>query len=61
MNEQIDKFVDFEKYCKTCKYFKLKKNKNGQEPMPCDECLGEPINKNSSKPIFYEKEEKNRK
>lgn len=48
-----DKFVDFNKWCKTCKYADLKKDKNGVMPMPCDECLGQGLNKNSTKPIEY--------
>ena len=43
-----DKFVDFNKWCKTCKYADLKKDKDGVMPMPCDECLGQGLNKNST-------------
>ena len=46
------KFVDFE-YCNTCK-FKNVKDEKGEEP--CNECLTEPVNLNSNKPIKYEKQ-----
>lgn len=42
------KEVDFHKYCKTCKY---SKNKDTDEP--CDECLENPVNTNSHRPVFW--------
>lgn len=45
--------VDFEKYCPRCKDYKTPEVKD-----PCNECLGQGYNYNSSKPIiFKEKEE----
>lgn len=44
--------VRFDKYCKECKHFKLD---NYDEP--CYECLGEPINLYSEKPVKFEEEE----
>lgn len=48
----IDKIVEFDKYCETCKYKKLK-DENGEEP--CCECLEYPTQPNSKKPFKYEK------
>lgn len=48
------KFVDFEKYCKKCKY-----NNTAESDAPCWECLEQPVNYNSEKPIrFKESDEK---
>lgn len=47
------KEVCFDKYCKTCKYFEKKDVED-----PCDECLGEPMNLYSHKPVNYKEEEK---
>lgn len=47
----IDKFVEFENYCPTCK-FKDCKDEEGREP--CNSCLDEPVNTNSKKPVNYE-------
>lgn len=44
------KEVNFNKYCVSCKF---KKNKETESP--CDECLNEPVNLNSRKPVKYEK------
>lgn len=43
------KIVEFEKYCPTCKYYELDENED-----PCYECLAEPANIDSHKPIKYE-------
>lgn len=50
MDYQGYKEVYFHEYCKTCKYEKVK---NTEEP--CEECLGEPTNLNTHKPVNYEK------
>lgn len=44
--------VDFHKYCPKCKYLDIEDIMD-----PCNECLGEPCNKNSEKPIYYEPDE----
>lgn len=44
-----DLLVYFGKYCKTCKHESLDENER-----PCDECLENPINLNSHKPVNYE-------
>ena len=43
------KEVYFDKHCKTCKHSK----KNEKED-PCNECLEEPMNQNSHKPVHWE-------
>ena len=52
MNEtNNEKIVDYKTYCKKCK-FKNCKDQDGEEP--CNECLNNPVNLNSKKPIKYE-------
>lgn len=48
--EERYKEVYFDQYCKKCKYY--------EEPDaedPCNECLDNPINVHSHKPVNYEK------
>lgn len=45
--------VYFDQYCKTCKHVKC----NNYES-PCEECLDNPVNLYSHKPINYEEKEK---
>ena len=47
MNDE--RIVDFEKYCKICKYEKLAEIED-----PCDECLNNPSNIDSRKPISFQ-------
>lgn len=47
------KEVDFEKYCKTCKYKDLKESKD-----PCNECLEEYSNLYTHKPVKYKEKER---
>lgn len=47
------KEVYFDKYCSTCKHKPVKDDEE-----PCDECLSEPINLYSHKPIKWEEDEK---
>lgn len=51
MDEGI-KEVYFYKYCKTCQY---RDNKEDEEP--CDECLNEPSNTYSHKPVYFKEKE----
>lgn len=44
--------VYFDQYCKKCKH-----EKTPQEKDPCHECLGEPMNLYSHKPVKYEEKE----
>ena len=46
--ETIDHFVEFDKYCTTCKF--RDKNDNKVEE-PCNDCLDNPINKDSRKAV----------
>lgn len=48
--EIVDKIVDFT-YCKTCKH---KDEKDYLDP--CHECLNNPTNVNSQRPVNYEDE-----
>lgn len=47
--EQQKRIVEFEKYCKKCKHYKLKETKD-----PCNNCLDEPVNDDSRKPVYFE-------
>lgn len=51
MNEYY-KIVDFKKYCETCKYKELKESES-----ICDECLSNPLNLYSEKPINWVEKE----
>jgi hypothetical protein len=58
MDDIRDKIVDFEKYCKQCKFYNVN-DKEGKEP--CNSCLDEPVNENSKKPVnFKEKDKKDK-
>lgn len=48
--DQEYKEVYFHEYCETCKYKDVEETK-----CPCCECLDEPINLHSHKPIKWEK------
>ena len=48
--EDSYKKVFFGQYCKTCKHLDTKEDKE-----PCNECLNEPVNLYSHKPVKYEK------
>lgn len=52
MDHQSYKEVYFHEYCKTCKHETLK-----EPEKPCDECLSEPTNLNTHRPVHYEKKE----
>ena len=51
--EDVYKEVYFNKYCKDCKHI----NVNDDED-PCNECLAEPYNIDSHKPINYKEDER---
>lgn len=46
--ETRTKEVFFDIYCKTCKYYELQPYLN-----PCNQCLAEPYNEDSHKPVEY--------
>lgn len=50
--EIIDKIVDFEKFCKTCTHCNIE----GFED-PCNDCLDNPTNTHTQRPIYYEPDE----
>lgn len=53
MSENDYKEVYFSQYCKTCEYQKREEYED-----PCDECLNEPVNVNSHKPVNWKEKEK---
>ena len=56
MRENEYKEVYFHQYCKTCKY------KTRSEVLdPCNECLDEPVNLNSHRPVRWEEKNPNKK
>lgn len=50
--EDAYKEVYFGEYCKNCKYWEKKENEE-----PCDECLENPVNLYSHKPVNYKEKE----
>lgn len=48
MSEGDKKIVDFEKYCKECKFWKTSSTKE-----PCDSCLEIPARTDSRKPEYF--------
>lgn len=54
--EIVEKIVEFDKYCETCKYKDVKEVED-----PCNECLDNPTNINTKKPINYKEKDKNNK
>lgn len=49
MDEENTKEVYFHEYCSKCKYYD-----DSEADAPCDDCLAEPSNINSHKPIKFE-------
>ena len=49
MSEEFYKEVRFDKYCKTCKHIKLEDTDE-----PCNECLSEPVNYATERPVKWE-------
>lgn len=47
------KEVYFDVYCQKCKHRETKEICD-----PCNECLGEPVNNYSSKPLYFEEDKK---
>lgn len=47
--ENKQKEVFFHLYCETCKHYKTPEHED-----PCNECLNEPSNENSHKPVYWE-------
>lgn len=49
MNNDGMKFVNFDEYCKTCRHYD-----KSEDSDPCSECLIEPANQYSHKPVKWE-------
>lgn len=49
------KEVYFYKYCETCKH-----SGNKETDDPCYDCLSEPVNLNSHKPVYWESQDDSR-
>lgn len=47
-----DKIVYFDEYCKTCKY-----EKTDESDDICNDCLDEPVNEDSHKPVNWKEKE----
>ena len=43
-----EKIVDFHKYCESCEHFELKETDD-----PCFDCLNEPVNTYTHRPVYY--------
>lgn len=43
------KEVEFWKYCEKCKHYEVEDVKD-----PCNDCLDEPVNSHSTKPVYFE-------
>lgn len=52
MDDNNYKEVYFHEYCKTCEHVKVKDTEE-----PCNECLENPINLYSHKPVNYREQE----
>lgn len=46
--EDHTKEVRFDQYCKSCEFKDLEETKD-----PCNDCLNEPCNINSHKPVYW--------
>lgn len=53
MNETNIKLVEFENWCKTCKFENTTSTKE-----PCDTCLGVPARENSHKPEKWQEKDR---
>lgn len=51
--EDYQKEVYFDQYCKTCEHCEKKEDEE-----PCDECLDEPVNTYSHKPVNWKEKSK---
>lgn len=49
LSPEHTKFVAFEKYCQLCRYSETRETDD-----PCNECLTNPTNLGSVKPVNYE-------
>jgi len=47
MNNNHQKIVDFS-YCRYCEHYKKK-----ESDLPCDDCLDNPVNTESARPVYF--------
>ena len=50
--ENREQFVEFDKFCSQCIYEKV-----NQAADPCHECLNNPVNEYTNKPVNFKKKE----
>lgn len=48
-----EKEVYYSQYCRQCEYYK-----QPEAADPCDECLAQPVNEDSHKPLYFKKAKK---
>lgn len=53
--KMFTKRLDFKTYCKTCEHKDLEEKFD-----PCNDCLAEPMNANSDKPVYWKEAENGR-
>ena len=53
-NDQEYKMVEFDKWCKTCKF---EKDSEDDENSPCWYCLEEPLNQFTDRPVNYKEKD----
>lgn len=47
--------VDFHEWCPKCEHFKLEESKD-----PCHDCLNQPVNDDSRKPVMFKEANKSK-
>lgn len=52
--EVINHLVEFNTYCKTCQHYTENEN---AEKSKCHDCLENPVNKHSRKPVHWKEKE----
>lgn len=52
MNDNHEKFVNFRLYCPKCAHYEA-----SPDDEPCNECLTNPVNVESEKPVMYKEKE----
>ena len=50
MDEIVTHIVRYDKYCDSCKYSDCNP---GLDDNPCNDCLNEPVNEESRRPVNY--------
>lgn len=51
----VEKIVNFDQYCPKCKHFKVPPTEE-----PCNECLSNPVQEFSHKPMKFKPSDKNK-